>query len=268
MIVEVLGSVQDGGVPHLGCGCKLCEEARNNPEKERYISSVLLKKNDNDNSVRYLIDPTPDMRRQIKGDYIDGVFVSHGHLGHSMGLTYFGTESMDASNIPVYCAKDMQNYLMQNDPYRLLVDRDQIELHGMTEGKTIDILGGAVRPLEVDHSHVNTETIGFMICGEDKDLLYISDFDRWTSELEQEVEEADIAIVDGTFWDRNEIDRYDEVPHPTINETMDRLEEMDADIYFTHLNHTNPALREDSGEREEIRDNGFEVVKRGMEFEI
>ena len=62
-------------------------------------------------------------------------------MGHSMGLTYFGTESMDASSIPVYVAEDMENYLMKNDPYRLLVDRDQIELHGIRDGKSTDILG-------------------------------------------------------------------------------------------------------------------------------
>ena len=268
MIVEVLGSVQDGGVPHLGCECDLCEKAREDPRNEKYVSSILLRKNQEDDSVQYLFDATPDIRRQIKGNYIDGIFLSHGHMGHSMGLTYFGTESMDASSIPVYVGEDMEDYLMKNDPYRLLVDRDQIELHGIRDGKSTDILGAEVTPVEVDHSHVNTETLGFMLEGDDRKLLYLSDFDRWSPSILEKLKEVDVAIIDGTFWDRQEIDRYDEVPHPTMQNTMEKTSDLETDIYFTHLNHTNPALREDSGERQEVEEKGFGVVERGMEFEI
>jgi pyrroloquinoline quinone biosynthesis protein B len=268
MIVEVLGNVQDGGVPHLGCSCEVCENARNDPCDEKFVSSLLLRKDGEEDSVRYLFDATPDIRHQIKGDYLDGIFVSHGHMGHILGLMYLGTESLDASNVPVYCAEDMEDFLMQNDPYRLLVDRNQIEIVGVKDGRETDILGGKVEPLTVDHSHVNTETLGFMIRGEEKDLFYISDFDNWTNDLLDAIEEADIAIIDGTFWAEDEIDRYDEVPHPTIPGSMEKTSEFDTEIYFTHLNHTNPALREDSEERKEVEEKGYGVVEPGMEFEI
>lgn len=268
MKIEVLGNTQDGGVPHLGCGCDLCEAARKDQRKQKYVGSILLKANSNNDSVRYLVDSTPDIRFQLKGDYLDGVFVSHGHLGHIAGLPFFGTESLDTDKLPVYCTPEMRQFIMNNDPFRLLVDRNQIELHEMSQGEEIDVQGGSIEPRHVLHRYVNTDTTSFMIKGDDKKLYYLTDIDEWTEEAVDSVREADIAIVDGTFWSKEEIDRYEEVPHPTIQDTMDMMEDFSTEIHFIHLNHTNPALREDTKERKEIEDRGFGVVERGDTFEI
>jgi pyrroloquinoline quinone biosynthesis protein B len=56
------------------------------------------------------------------------------------------------------------------------------------------------------------------------------------------------------------------VPHPLITETMDRLAGSPAEVYFTHLNHTNPALDPDSQERWTIESRGFHVAADRMEF--
>lgn len=268
MKVEVLGSVQDGGVPHLGCSCEVCEKAREDPSHQKYIGSLLLKENSEEDSVRYLIDATPDIKYQIKGDYLDGVFVSHGHLGHVNGLPFFGTECLDAEKLSVHCTAEMRQFVMNNDPFRLMVDRNQIELHETGNGESVEIQGGEVEFRNVLHRYVNTDTISFMIKGGNKKLYYLSDIDEWTEEAIQSIEEADIAIVDGTFWSKQEIDRYEEVPHPTIQETMEKTKDFDTDIYFIHLNHTNPVLREDTEERKKVEENGFGVAERGMEFEL
>ncbi len=268
MKVEVLGNTQDGGVPHLGCSCELCEAAREDQRKQKYVGSILLKANSNDDSVRYLVDSTPDIRFQIKGDYLDGVFVSHGHLGHIAGLPFFGTESLDTDNLSVYCTPEMRQFIMNNDPFRLLADRNQIEIHERGNGDEVDIQGGTVEFRNILHRYVNTDKVSFMIQGEERKLYYMTDIDQWTDEAIENVKEADIAIIDGTFWSKEEIDRYEEVPHPTIQETMEMFEDTDTEIHFIHLNHTNPALREDTPERKEVEERGFNVVERGDEFEI
>jgi hypothetical protein len=107
-----------------------------------------------------------------------------------------------------------------------------------------------------------------MIRGSKRTLYYLSDIDEWTENALDNVRAADIAIVDGTFYDRDEIDRYDEVPHPCIRKTIELTEDFETDIKFTHLNHTNPALRKDSQERREIQNRGFQVVKTGMEITL
>ena len=266
--VEVLGNVQDGGVPHLGCSCDVCESARGDCSERRYVGALMVKENDREDSGQYLIDATPDIKYQIDGKFLDGVFISHGHLGHINGLPFFGTECLDTEHLPIYCTAEMRQYIMNNDPFRLMVDRNQIELNEVNNNDSVEIRGGEIEFRNVLHRYVNTDTTSFMIKGEDRKLYYLSDIDEWTEEAANSVKEADIALVDGTFWSKEEIDRFEEVPHPPIKQTMDKMEDWDTEIIFTHLNHTNPALREDTEERKELEERGFKVAEKGMEIEL
>ena len=58
-----------------------------------------------------------------------------------------------------------------------------------------------------------------------------------------------------------------EVPHPFIVESLARFAGLPASerakIRFIHLNHSNPALRADSGARRRILDAGMAVAKEG-----
>ncbi len=268
MKIEVLGTVQDGGVPHMDCSCRVCEEARQDCSKQRYVHAVMLKENDDENSIRYLIGASPDIRNQIKGEFLDGVFVSDDHLGDITGLLFLGESSMDASGVPVYCAEGVKDFIMKNDPYRYMVDRGNIETEVVDEGEEVEVQGGHVEPREVIHRGDYADALSFMIHGEDKKLYYVSDLDKWTEDAIESVKEADIAIVDGCFWTKEELDRFEEVPHPPIKKSIEEFSDVDTEIYFTHMNHTNPVLLEDSEERKEMEEKGFQIVERGMEFEI
>lgn len=268
MKVEVLGNTQDGGVPHLECSCDLCEKARENPEEAKRNASVMIKENDDEDSFRYLIDATPDVRYQIQGDYLDGVFISHGHLGHITGLLQFGEEGSNKTDLPLYVSDKTEDYIRKNDPFRLLIDKGNVEIMNFNDEDELDIRGGKIEAFEAKHNRVNTDTLSFMIHGEDKKLFYIADIHEWTEKTLNLMQQADIAIVDGTFWNEEEIERYEEVPHPVMKETMHLAEDWDTQIYFTHLNHTNPALRPDSEERQEVQERDFGVVEEGMEFEL
>jgi pyrroloquinoline quinone biosynthesis protein B len=267
MKLEVLGNVQDAGVPHLSCDCTVCEEARAT-EKPMFVNSVLLKENDNDSSVRYLFGASPDIRLQIKGDYLDGVFVSDTHLGDITGLLWLGRASANYSGIPVYGTEDIDDFIMKNDPYRLLIDRDNIKLEEVEDGDEVELQGASVEIREVIERGDYADSLSFMIKGEEKKVYYVTDLDKWTRDAVDAVEEADIAIVDGCFYSDDEIDRYEEVPHPTVQDTLEQFSDSDTEIYFTNMNHTNPILQEDSDERNELEENGFKVVQRGMEFKI
>ncbi len=39
-------------------------------------------------------------------------------------------------------------------------------------------------------------------------------------------------------------------------------------VYFTHLNHTNNALRDCTDEYKSILDNGFKIASEGLEFQV
>ncbi|WEL19306.1 MBL fold metallo-hydrolase [Candidatus Nanohalococcus occultus] len=268
MILEVLGSVQDGGAPHLGCTCDVCEKTREDPSLPGLISSLLLKENDDEDSAKYLIEATPDIRLQITGEFLDGVFLPHAKLGPIGGFEFFGEEGLDANMLTTYCNSDVEHYLMNNDPYRRMVDRGNIEIQGFDDGDSVRLQGTQIKALTYEHPHLGHKATAYKIIGENKTVFYLPDTNEWTERQLKEIEEADIAIIDGTFWNEDEIDRYNEVPHPTIEESMVRFKNYDTEIYFTHLNHTNPALREDSDERKELEENGFGVAVMDMEFDL
>lgn len=268
MKLEVLGSIQDGGAPHLGCKCDICESTRENPGFQRLISSLLLKENDEEDSATYLIEATPDIRRQIDGNFLDGVFIPHANLGPIGGIEFFGEEGLEANMLTTYCNEDTEHYLMNNDPYRKMIDRGNLELQRFEDGEKQQLQGAEIEALSFEHPHLGHQATAYKIHGNGKTVFYLPDTNEWTKRQLEEIEEADIAIIDGTFWSDNEIDRYDEVPHPTIEESIVRFKNTDTDIYFTHMNHTNPVLRKDSSEREELEEAGFNVAVKGMEFDL
>ena len=108
MIVEVLWNMQDGGVPHLGCTCDVCESARQDANESKYIESILLKENEEEDSARYLVNATPDIRQQVQYKYIDGVFIPHEGLGHITGLQFFGQEGPDTSDLSVFTSDTVE----------------------------------------------------------------------------------------------------------------------------------------------------------------
>ncbi len=266
MKARILGTAQDGGIPHLGCQCDACTTARNDRSKQRFTTS--LKVFDEDKGVNYLFDATPDIRFQVEDTYIDGIFLGHGELGTITGLLYLGKESINANMVPVYCTPSVKEFLKDNYAFRLLIDRNNIVVNDIAENGPVEMMGLTVTPVGVVHRYVPTDTHAFMIETENTKLLYMTDIDYWTEEAIERVEEADIALIDGTFWSEEEIDRYERVPHPPIQESLEKLDGADTEIYFTHLNHTNPVLDPDSEERQQVEDAGFHIAEEGVELEL
>ncbi len=261
---EILGSAQDGGVPHLGCSCDTCTAAREDPSRQR--SAASLKISDEDRDTNYLFDLSPDLRKHIGDEFIDGVFLSHAHIGHITGLLYFGTEAFNADSVPVNCSETVASFLNDTSPYRQLIDRENIAVNTFGGGP-VSIMGVTVRPVPVENKgYLTTDTHAFTIETADTTLFYVTDIDRWTEDTIEEVEDADIAVVDGCFWSAEEIDRFERVPHPPIQESLDVFADTDTDIIFTHMNHTNPVLDPDSEERQQVEDAGFQVAEDGMEI--
>ena len=88
----------------------------------------------------------------------------------------------------------------------------------------------------------------------------------WLKEME-----VDIALIDGTFWNYDEITSRDvsEIPHPTVTETIGLLgnkKQGDPEILFIHFNHTNPLLREGSNECRHLSEMGWGISKQGAVY--
>ncbi len=287
VIVKVLGTAQDGGIPQLGCFCPNCARARRDPKERRLIASLAVA--DPERGQFFLIDATPDIRAQVESalalvrpgepkllDALGGVVLTHAHIGHYTGIMFFGYESVSAKKMPVHASPRMADFLAKNGPWSQLVRLENIEIRMLTAGESLALTERVrITPFPVPHRDEYTDTLGFWIAGPEKTLLYvpdIQDWGAWGRPLREEVGKADYALLDGTFFIPEELPGRDvaAIGHPPIRESLRLLRGLPRDgktgVFFTHLNHTNLALDPAGAPRREIEAAGFHLASEGQEF--
>ncbi len=282
----LLGIAQDGGVPQAGT-----KEHKGWDDALYSRKVVSLGIIDPMTSQRWMIDATPDFREQlhvmdavfpIKGVLgLDGIFLTHAHIGHYTGLMFLGLESYGAERVPVYAMPRMGLFLAQNGPWDQLVRNFNIVLRDLSDRNPV-VMNKKLKitPYKVPHRQEYSEVVGFVVEGPNRSVLYIPDIDKWELWDEQGVRvediiaEVDVAYLDGTFFAPGEIPGRDmsSFPHPMITKSMDRFsvlpDEERAKIRFIHLNHTNPALWPDTPARKTIEDRGFRVAEELERVEL
>src|SRR5262245_33212145 len=290
--VVVLGTVQDGGMPQTGCDCSNCSLARKNPKFARHVARLAIHVPKTGHV--YLVDATPDLPAQIEEIHtfrphpagkvdrapVDGVLLTHAHIGHYLGLAHLGFESLNTKEIPVWASPRMAEYLRTNGPWSQLVRLGNIVLREFQPGKPFELEEGiTVEPFQVPHRDEYSDTMAFLIRGPNRTLLYVPDTDTWktwTRPLPEllAAEKVDLALLDATFYSPDELPDRDvsKIKHPLITQSMDLLEPLvktgKIKIYFTHMNHSNPALDGEGAARKAIEARGFRVLDEGDTFEL
>ena len=277
--IQVLGIVQDAGYPHIGCEKDCCSVLS---PGEYFVSCLGLV--DKTNNKRYLFDATPDIHNQLNlvekfpnGNLIDGIFLTHAHIGHYAGLMYLGREGLGGDNIKVYVLKRMAKFLTKNGPWDQLVKLNNISLQTISNNKFVKLSENIlVIPIKVPHRDEYSETVGYKIIGKSKKLLFIPDIDKWDEwekSIVDEVKLVDYAFIDGTFYNGSELNRdMSEIPHPSIEETLELFSNQPLaeknKIYFIHINHTNPILTNKNGVRDLILNAGFNIAEKGLKLSL
>ena len=281
MVVYVLGTSQDGGYPQVGCENACCTVAWETPTIRRFPSCIAII---NQKEKRYwLIDITPEVKSQIRmiesfNCSLAGIFLTHAHMGHYMGLVNLGLEVMNLKHIPVFAMPRMQEFIINNSLLNQLIDNENIKLKSLSDNHEIFIDSNfKITPFKVPHRNELSETVGYKIWGNKKSVIYIPDIDTWDGfqdNLLKLIEDNDLLFIDGTFYSKNEINSRDisKIPHPEIVDTMNRLSDLGGEqrkkIYFTHLNHTNDATRENSDACNTILNRGFLVLRENQQFNL
>ena len=147
---------------------------------------------------------------------------------------------------------------MRNIKLNLINDQEVVKL-----SKNISI-----KPILVPHRNEFSETVGYIIQTE-KRSYYIPDIDswkKWTSDIISIIKEVDYAIIDGTFMNKNEINRnLNDIPHPFIEDSIELFSNLSKKnknkIFFTHFNHTNLLL---SCQKEvtKLKQKGFNIAEQ------
>lgn len=282
ILLKVLGTIQDGGIPHMGCSKECCSNYFLSKKSRIGVSSLgvsNLKHNTN-----YIIDATPNINFQLidlignadPSKKLNGIFLTHAHMGHYAGLLNFGRESLNSKNIPLYLMPKFYNFILNNGPWNQLVELNNIKLNKIYNREKVILHNNlSFTPIQVPHRDEYSETVGYVIEGTHKKALYIPDIDKWAKwevSIVEMIKSVDYAFLDGTFFDEKEINNRDisEIPHPFIIESLKLFKELDesekSKVYFIHLNHTNPVLNSESSEYKKVISAGFNIAKTGMEF--
>ncbi len=277
----VLGIAQDAGFPQAGCTKEQCQLYWSGFEEKR--SSVSLGLIDHETRQAWMFEATPDFKDQLHHlttathAELKGIFLTHAHMGHYTGLMHLGREVMGASKMPVYAMPKMAHYLSENGPWSQLVSLQNIAIEPLQVDSSIQLSPElSVTPFLVPHRDEFSETVGYKIHAPGKSILFIPDINKWNiweRSIIDEIATVDVAFIDGTFFDANELPGRDlnEIPHPFIEESIELFKNLPdsekAKITFIHFNHTNPLIL-NSPERLQIVKLGFNVSYEGQTISL
>ncbi|KYG72451.1 MBL fold metallo-hydrolase [Roseivirga echinicomitans] len=276
----VLGVAQDAGYPQAGQKqeWELIKEKSARPK-----NAVALGLVDPTTKQRWLFEATPDFKLQLQmlddvsetNNYpLDGIFLTHAHIGHYTGLIHLGREVMGTSGVPVYAMPKMKTFLEENGPWSQLVDLNNIEIKTQQDSSAIQLSNSiSVTPFIVPHRDEFSETVGYEIRIKGKSIIFIPDIDKWSKwnqDVIEVIQKSDMALLDASFFKNGEISGRDmsEIPHPFVEESMGLFGKLSvedkAKVHFIHFNHTNPMNFSDSEESKLVRDKGFKIAYEGQ----
>ena len=278
----VLGIAQDAGFPQSQCKRECCQLIWDYPEKHRRATCLALV--DPGSNKYWLFEATPDYKsqtREVESQWdveLAGIFLTHAHAGHYIGLYNLGKEVTGSGGIPVYAMPKMKGFLESNGPWDQLVRLHNIELIPLQADSTVNLNSElSIIPFLVPHRDEYSETVGYKISGPNEQAMFIPDIDkweRWDRDLRGQTGSVNLAFIDASFFKNGEIPGRDmsAIPHPFVTETMQLLNDLSEiekrKIHFIHFNHTNPLLHTSSKERGMVEKAGFSLAEEGAIFPI
>lgn len=281
----VLGTMQDGGLPHIGCQCPRCQAAFENPALARYAASLALIDRRSEHPAVWIIDATPDIKRQLamlasevgprrgrrgRLRQPDGLFLTHAHLGHIGGLPQFGPEAMAVRDLPLYGTRPLIRLLQETRIWQPMTSR--LLMRPIQPGEAVTLAPGlSISAVSVPHrDEWDVGTVAYRVEGPRKSLLYLPDIDGWDlwPEARDTLAGVDVALVDASFFSVEELGGRAPVAHPLVPDTIERFADIPGQLVLTHINHTNPILDKGSPERRAVLQTAVQIACRGLTFPL
>lgn len=263
----ILGSGQDGGSPQVGTAAS--------PGLARSASSIAVL---SDDGTVLLFDVSPDIRLQYQrlvahcghAPPLDGVFVTHGHMGHYAGLVHFGKEAASVHGLPLFAPESVLEFFEENEPWASLFAGEHL-VPVATNDATAMIGGITVSAIPVPHRGEFTATVGYSIAIDGVPwVFYVPDIDGWDEwpEAAEVFSRHEVCLLDATFSSPDELPGRDiaAIKHPLITDTITRFNHLTNDhtMILTHINHSNPLGDPDAAITAEACDLGFLIAYDGL----
>jgi pyrroloquinoline quinone biosynthesis protein B len=304
MQIRVLGSAAGGGFPQWNCNCLNCSGVRQGSinAQMRTQSSIIV---GNGSPDWALINASPDVLTQIKqtpvlqparhvrDSGIAAVVLMDAQVDHVTGLMMLRERN---APLPIYATQQVFDDLTTGLPLVKTLSHyctvDQRFIRPDQEHFSIpELTGIAFKPITLSSKappyspHRNDphpgDNIGLLMTdlASGKKAFYAPGLGMIEPQVEQAMREADVLLVDGTFWTDDEMiglglssKRAIDMGHLAQFGPGGMIEALAP--YSTkrriliHINNTNPILREDSAQALQLKALGIEVAFDGMHIEI
>jgi pyrroloquinoline quinone biosynthesis protein B len=297
LLVRVLGSAAGGGLPQWNCGCANCVRARagDGSVPPRSQPSLAISA---DGARWSLLNASPDVREQLarspalhprpgtRDVPLDTVVVTNADLDHVLGLLVL-REALPHRIVSTPWVRD--TVLGHNAAWRILepawgsVKLDQpvaLDRERHLEARLFPVPGKVptwAASLASNHPEA-TVAVRVTDLRSGRRLVYAPGARSLDAGLRAELEAAELAFVDGTFFTADELARVrpgapdaeamGHVPIAGAQGSLQHLAGLQARVLYTHLNNTNPVLDAGSPEAALVRRARVEIAADGMEIEL
>ncbi len=304
MRIRVLGAAAGGGFPQWNCNCRNCDGVRNGSVRAtpRTQSSIAVSP---DNINWILFNASPDLLAQYKGfaelqparairdTAIRSVVLMDAQIDHTTGLLML----REGRPLEIYCTAMAREDLSTGNPlFKILGHYCGVNWHEVPTacGNSFPVIGAeqltfTAVPLKSNappysphrDNPLEGDNIGMRIADprSGKVLFYAPGLGEIEPHLKPFLEEADVLMVDGTFWTDDEMIELGlskkhardigHLPQSGAGGMIDVLKPLKASRkILIHINNTNPILDEDSDQRRQLASAGIEVAYDGMDVTL
>jgi pyrroloquinoline quinone biosynthesis protein B len=298
MRVRVLGSAAGGGFPQWNCACPNCHAVRAGDAsfRARTQDSVVLS---GDGESWVLLNASPEIRSQIESfpalhprsardTPIAAIVLTNGDLDHTLGL-FSLRESHPITVVSTAAVRtgvleaNVMVRTLQRFEGQLTWNALALDAPSKVDGVTIELFSiPGKRPVHLERvgdasPEDNVGVIATDVAG--KRVVYMPGVASVDGATRGRIEGADVLLFDGTFWSADELTkpgwmnkRAEDMAHWPIGGADGSLAALSTlragRKIYTHINNTNPILREGSVERRAVEAAGVEIAYDGLTIEI
>jgi pyrroloquinoline quinone biosynthesis protein B len=304
MKIRVLGAGAGGGFPQWNCNCRNCAGLRSGRlnAKTRTQSSIAVS---SDGERWVLFNASPDIRTQleqfpavhprhgIRDSGIKAIILIDSQIDHTTGLLMLRESTQP---LEVYCSEMVKQDLSSGFPlftmlahycgvnhHPLPLDCSGFTIPGIEDLRFYSHSLKSKAPPYSPHRHDphDGDNIGVLIeqIATGRTVYYAPGLGEIEPHVQQAFARADCILVDGTFWQHDEMERAGistklalEMGHLPQSGPGGMIEHVSALTetrkILIHINNTNPILDEDSSERRQLTEAGIEVAHDGLEISL
>jgi pyrroloquinoline quinone biosynthesis protein B len=306
MRVRLLGTAAGGGFPQWNCNCGNCRgvRAQTIQVRARTQSCVALSA---DGRRWFLLNASPDLRVQLesspsfwppqiatRGTTVEAVLLSDADLDHTLGLlllreggdrTIYATASVRnalstglglADTLSAYCRVTWREPVCELAPL-MYADGSASGL----DYAAIPLSGKPPRYMRERVAAQEDDEVGYRFVDERTGgrLLFLPSVVALDEALKAHIRDCDVLLLDGTFWSEHEMQEMGagtttaaQMGHLPVGGADGSLRQIAAlsvpRVIYTHINNTNPMLREDGPEHAAVRAAGAEIGWDGLTLDL